>query len=48
LSERERESTAGGVAGEGQADSPLTREPDVGLDPGILGSWPEPKSRSAA
>jgi len=25
-------------AGEGEADSPLSREPDVGLDPGTPGS----------
>ena len=32
-----------GVEGEGQVDSSLSREPDVGLDPGILGSGPELK-----
>ena len=29
---------------EGEAGSPLIREPDVGLDPRILGSWPELKA----
>jgi len=35
-----RESTqAGGESeGDGEADSPLSREPDVGLDPGTPGS----------
>ena len=28
--------------GEGEADSLLSREPDMGLDPRTLGSWPEP------
>jgi len=43
--EREKESmNGGGVEGEGEADSPLSREPDVGLDPRTLGSWPEPKA----
>lgn len=27
--------------GEGEADSPLSRDPDVGLSPWTLGSWPE-------
>ena len=30
--------------GEGEAGSPLSREPDVGLDPRIPGSGPEPKA----
>jgi len=30
--------------GEGEAGLPLSREPDVGLDPRILRSWPEPKA----
>ena len=29
---------------EGEAGSPLSREPNVGLDPRTLGSWPEPKA----
>ena len=29
---------------EGEADSPLSWEPDVGLDPRTPGSWPEPKA----
>ncbi|KAG4303262.1 hypothetical protein PCK1_000600 [Pneumocystis canis] len=28
-----------------QADSPLSKEPNTGLDPTTLRSWPEPKSR---
>ena len=28
--------------GDGEAGSPLSREPDVGLDPSTLGSWPKP------
>ena len=48
----ERESTSGaGVGalregrteGEGEADSPLSREPDMRLDPRTLSSWPEPR-----
>jgi len=39
LSEKERECTAGGAAeGEGEADSPLSREPNVGLHPRTLGT----------
>ena len=40
MREREREHTSkGGVAeGEGEADSPLSREPNVGLDPRTLRS----------
>ena len=29
---------------EGEAGSPLSKEPDVALDPSILGSRPEPKA----
>ena len=36
LFEREREKTQ--VGGEGEADSPLSRVPDVGLDPRTPGS----------
>ena len=39
---RERESTEG----EGEADSLLSREPDMGLDPRTLRSQPEPKADS--
>ena len=38
LFERERAQAGRGAEGEGEADSPLSREPDVGLDPGTLGS----------
>ena len=47
----ERESVWAGKGAEGegeresQADSPLNAEPDVGLSPGALRSWPELKSR---
>ena len=34
----------GGAEGEGQADSPLSREPDAGLDPKTMRSRPEPKA----
>ena len=43
----ERKSThklQGGAEGEGKAGFPLSREPDVGLDPRTLGSLPEPKA----
>jgi len=33
-----REGTQAGGVGEGEAGSPLSREPDAGLDPGTLGS----------
>ena len=43
--EREREHKPwGGAQGEGEADSPLSREPDLGLNTKTLGSWPEPKA----
>ena len=32
--------------GEGEADSPLSREPSMGLDPRTLRSWPELKADS--
>ena len=38
LLERVRVGAGGATEGEGEADSPLSREPNVGLDPGILGS----------
>ena len=31
---------------EGEAGSPLSGEPDVGLDPRALRSWPEPKAET--
>ena len=33
----------GGTEGEGEADSPLSREPNWGLHPRTLGSWPDLK-----
>ena len=43
--EREREKHDWGWEGtEGEADSSLSREPDVGVDPGTLRSWPELKA----
>ena len=39
MRERERERTSWGrAAGEEEADSPLSRKPDAGLDPRTLGS----------
>ena len=35
-----------GAEGEGGADSPLNREPNVGLDPGTPGSQLEPKENT--
>ena len=47
LREREREHKQGGGAeGERETDSPLSREPDVGLDPRTLGLGPEPKAEA--
>ena len=40
----ERAQAGGGAEGEGKADSPLSREPDVGLDPRTRGSRPELKA----
>jgi len=34
----------GEANGEGEADAPLSGEPDAGLDPGTPGSWPELKA----
>ena len=43
--ERERASTAGGAAeGEGEAGSPLSKEPNARLDPRTLESGPEAKA----
>ena len=44
--EREEHEQGKGEGGEWQAGSLLSREPDTGLNPGTLGSWPEPKGRS--
>ena len=40
----ERAQAGGEAEGEGEAGSPLCREPDMGLDPRTLGSRPELKS----
>jgi len=42
LFDREREHKRGELQaeGEGEADPPPSREPDLGLDPRTLGSWP--------
>ena len=42
--ETAREGTQAEGVGEGEAGSPLSREPNVGLDPRTLGSQPEPKA----
>lgn len=34
----------GGAGAEGEADSPLSREPDMGLNLKTLGSWREAKA----
>lgn len=39
---REKENTED--EGKGEADFPLSREPDAELNPRTLGSWPEPKA----
>jgi len=45
LFQREKErAQAEGAEGGGRSRLPLSKEPDVGLDPRILGSSPEPKS----
>ena len=43
ITERENKPGVQQAEGEGEAGSPLSREPDTGLDPRTLGSWPEPK-----
>ena len=43
LREREHEQRRE-AEGEGEAGSPLSREPDRGLQPRTLRSWPEPKA----
>ena len=40
----ERAWAGGGAEGEGEADSLLSREPSVGLNPRTLGPWPELKA----
>ena len=42
--EEEREHKQGEKQAEGEAGSPLSREPDAGLDPRTVGSHPEPKA----
>ena len=42
----ERTQVGGAAEGEGEADSPLSKEPDVGLDPRTLRLWPELKADS--
>ena len=46
MTEKEGENKQGEwqAEGEGRAGSPLSREPNAGLDPRILGSWCEPKA----
>ena len=44
LRERERAQAGGEAKGEGEADSPLSWEPNVGLDPRTWRSQPEPKA----
>ena len=49
LVETKREQThkgkrEGRAEGEGEADSPLSKEPDAGLNPRTLRSWAEPKA----
>ena len=47
LFDRERErDQVGRQAEREEAGSPLSRQPDVGLDPRTLRSWPEPKSEA--
>lgn len=41
---REHRSREGGAEEEREADSSLSKEPNAGLDPRILGSWPVPKA----
>jgi len=40
----ERTQAGGATKGEGEAGSPRSREPDVGLDPRTPGPRPEPKA----
>ena len=41
LRERERAQAGGEAKGEGEADSPLSWEPEAGLNPRPLKSWPK-------
>ena len=41
---RKHEFRWGGAEREEEADFTLSRDPDAGLDPRTLGSWPEPKT----
>jgi len=41
--ESERAQARGEAQGEGETDSPLSWEPDMGLDPRTWRSWPDPK-----
>ena len=41
---RERDNSKGAAEGEGEADSLLSRNPDMGLDPRTLGPRPELKA----
>ena len=43
-SESEHRQTEWKAESEGEAGSLQSKEPDVGLDPRTLGSWPEPKA----
>ena len=44
MRDRERAQAGGAAEEEREAGSPLSKEPDAGLDPRTLGSWPEPKA----
>ena len=44
LTEKEHKQGEQKAEREGEADSLLSREPDAGLHPRVLGSWPEPKA----
>ena len=46
MSKREREGARGGTEGEGEADSPLKKEPDLGLHPRTLRSGLGLRSRA--
>ena len=48
LREREQAQAGGTAEGEGEAGSLLSGEPNAGLDPRILGSWPELKADAEA
>ena len=46
MKDNERAQAGGKAEGEGEAGSPLSREPYVGLDASTLGSWPELKRQT--